>query len=59
VEGCLKGDADGNGILEIRDALVSLQAAAGVIPEEICPDADVSGDGKIGAEKAVYVLKNL
>jgi uncharacterized repeat protein (TIGR01451 family) len=59
VEGCLKGDADGNGILEIRDALISLQAAAGIVPEEICPDADANGDGKIGAEEAVYILNNL
>jgi hypothetical protein len=39
--------------------VISLQAAAGIIPEAICPDADVSGDGKIGAEEAVYLLNNL
>jgi uncharacterized repeat protein (TIGR01451 family)/CSLREA domain-containing protein len=59
VAGCLAGDADGNGILEIRDALISLQTAAGMIPDAICADADVNGDGKVGSEEAVYLLNNL
>lgn len=56
VEGCLKGDTDGSGIIDLRDAVQALKAVAGVAAEELCADADANNDGKIGTQEAVYIL---
>jgi len=49
------GDADADGAVELRDALLILGMLAGN-GQEINPDADTDADGKVGIREAAYVL---
>ena len=53
----LWGDADSNGIVNLRDAILILQVANG---KDVAIDSnasDVTADGKINLQDAIYVLK--
>jgi len=54
----LPGDLDGNGALELGDAILALRVMAG-IRASVNIDADVNGDGQIGAAEAAYVLREI
>ena len=54
----LPGDIDYNGIIDLGDAIISLQVLTGADPlSPIYVEADVNGDGKIGIEEAIYILE--
>jgi len=56
------GDVDGNGKVELADAVLALKIMAGItIPPEqtVKLGADVNGDGKIGIAEVVYILTHL
>lgn len=58
----VKGDLNGDGLLELVDLLFALQVVAGMNSEDIRPDfvtsiADINNDGYIGTEEAVYVIQ--
>jgi len=55
-----KGDADGNGYVDLGDLILSLQVAAH-IQTSPSPDktGDVDGDGRIGLKEAMYVLQQI
>ncbi|MDM8523053.1 cadherin domain-containing protein [Desulfococcaceae bacterium HSG8] len=55
----IPGDTDGNGKIELNDAMLVLKVLAGNSFSLVYPDADVNGDGKIGVEELVYILKIL
>ncbi len=55
----IAGDADGDLPVGLRDAALVLQVLAGMETSDINPDADVNGDGKIGTEEAVYILRRI
>jgi len=55
----IAGDADGDLSLSLRDAVPVLQVLAGMETADISPDADVNGNGRIGTEEAVYILKEI
>lgn len=56
--GVMPGDADGNGVVELKDTIVILQVMSGAdVGVDISSDTD--GDGKIGLAEAVYTLKKL
>jgi hypothetical protein len=53
-----KGDIDGDGNVDLADAILALQVVVGSEPElpvRAHKDADVNGDGRIGLEEAIYV----
>ncbi|QTA79721.1 Sulfatase-modifying factor enzyme domain-containing protein [Desulfonema limicola] len=52
------GDVDGIGGVDLKDAVMALQVAAGMNPAGVQQDADVN-DSRIGLEEAVYVLRDL
>ncbi len=56
--GAMSGDADGNGVVELRDTIAILQVLSGV---DVSVDnaADTSGDDQIGLAEAVYTLQKL
>jgi hypothetical protein len=54
----IEGDADGSGDIDLKDAVLELQAAASA-DAPVYSSADISGDGKIGIEEAVYVLRKI
>jgi len=53
----LKGDLNGNGELDLADAILAMEAAAGYRPEGIHAGRDVSGDGRIGMAEGIYILQ--
>lgn len=54
----LKGDVNGDGIVDLKDAVLALQIMTGITPDsDIQLNADVNGDGKIGMAEVVYILQ--
>ena len=58
----IPGDLDGDGSVDLRDAILSLQTVTGDEVEDLLPDfpssgADVDGDGKVSLTEAVYILQ--
>ena len=54
------GDINGNGTLELNDALIALLVTAGYEPvSAIYSAADVDQDGVIGLTEALFVMRNL
>jgi cyclophilin family peptidyl-prolyl cis-trans isomerase len=52
------GDIDGDGNVDLVDAILALKALTAVNPFSSIPEtADVNGDGKIGFEEAMYTLQ--
>ena len=50
-------DFNGDGNVDIVDAILCLQVLGGLVPNNINPAADVDGDGKIGMAEAICILQ--
>lgn len=57
----LRGDADGSGIVDVRDALLILQAEIGYVPVSVlyAQNADVNGDGRVNVIDATLILQQV
>lgn len=60
----LKGDVNGDGKVDLADAVLAIQVAAGMTPAGIRTDytisgADVNGDGMVGPAEMLYILQYL
>jgi len=55
----LKGNIDGDGSTDLKDAILALQAATGKISQPLNLQADVNADGRIGMPEAVYIMREL
>lgn len=56
----LKGDVNGDGNVDLVDAILALQVMAGIEPSAtVYKEADVNGDGKIGIEEVIYVFQKV
>jgi hypothetical protein len=54
------GDVNGDGSVDLADAVLALQIAVGLEPSgDVRLDADVNGDGEIGLEEVVYVIQSI
>lgn len=53
----ITGDADGDGLIGLRDAVMVLRILSGMAVEDVNPDADVNADGKIGIPEAAHILR--
>ena len=53
----VKGDVNGDGKVDISDAILCLQVLSGMLPGNINPAADVNADGKIGMAEAIYAMQ--
>ncbi len=56
---CLKGDVDGNGVINSRDALIALQISAQLIvpnAQQLCA-GDINEDGSVMANDAIRILR--
>jgi uncharacterized protein RhaS with RHS repeats len=59
IGGLLAGDVYTDGILNLKDAVTALQAAAGMLPDGITLGGDADGNRKIDTVEAVYVLQDV
>ena len=54
----LKGDINGNGTIDLTDAVVAMQILSRVTPAQpINKNADIDGDGKIGLPEVIFILQ--
>ena len=54
------GDFDGDGDVDLTDAILALQVIAGMKPSStVNKEADVNDDDKIGIEEVIYVLQKV
>ena len=55
-----KGDVNGDGNVDLADAILALQVMAGIEPSAtVYQEADVNGDNKIGMEEVVYIIQKV
>ena len=52
----MKGDVNGDGIIDLADLILSVQLLAGMSPSDVNKGADVNADGRIGLAEAVFIL---
>jgi subtilisin family serine protease len=58
VKTVLKGDVNGDSIIDLADAILCLKMMSGkASASEIYTEADVNGDGKIGLAEVLYILQ--
>ena len=60
----LKGDIDGNGVVNLADAILAVKVIGGQTPDGIrdnyaASGADVNGDGQVGLHEALYILQRI
>lgn len=53
------GDVNGDGAVDLRDAIQALQILAKASGVDGDKAADISGDGAIGAQEVIYVLQKV
>ncbi|RLB10301.1 MAG: hypothetical protein DRG39_06560 [Deltaproteobacteria bacterium] len=55
-----KGDLNEDGKIELKDAIIALKVAAGLlVNQKIYLEAEPTGDGKIGLDDAIFILRKL
>ena len=52
----MKGDVNGDGIIDLADLVLSLQLLAGMSPSDVHGGGDVNADGQIGFVDAIFIL---
>lgn len=57
----LKGDIDGNAVVDIRDAILALRVLSGKVPGGISVyrEAGVDSDGRVGLGETIFILQRI
>ncbi|GAB6162858.1 hypothetical protein JCM12298_20180 [Desulfothermus naphthae] len=56
----IKGDLNADGKLDLTDAIIALKVTAGLsVTQDIHLDAEPTGDGRIGPDDAIFILRKL
>ena len=55
--GELKGDINGDGAVDLTDAVIALQVITRMSPQSVNKQADINSDGKIGLEEVICILQ--
>ena len=56
----ITGDMNDSGTVDLQDVIMALQVLCGdTPPSPIYPEAEANGDGRIGLQEVLYVLKKL
>jgi len=58
-ETCIPGDVNGDGKVDLNDAMLVLRILDGIPVGNINLNADVNGDGRIGVEELGYILQKV
>ena len=54
-----RGDINGDGSVDLADAIVALKGLVGISSGDTYPNRDVNGDGKIGLQEVIYILQKV
>ncbi len=56
----IRGNVDGNSLVDLGDAILALQLTVGMRPlSDVFKEADVNGDDRIGLHEAIYILSGV
>ncbi len=56
----VKGDLNEDGKVDLKDAIIALKITAGLlVNQKIYPAEEPTGDGKIGFDDAIFILRKL
>ena len=53
------GDVNGDGVVDLKDVISTLQVMIGQTVDSIVKEADADGDGRIGVAEAIMILRRL
>jgi hypothetical protein len=53
------GDLNGDGTIDLQDAILALQILSSAPLTQIYKEADINGDGTIGIPEAIYILQKV
>ncbi|MCP4112034.1 MAG: hypothetical protein GY749_41990 [Desulfobacteraceae bacterium] len=53
------GDVNGDRIVDMSDAVLALKLIAGISEDNIYAEADGNGDGKIGIQEVLFILRKM
>ncbi|MCP4352372.1 MAG: PEP-CTERM sorting domain-containing protein [Desulfobacterales bacterium] len=53
------GDVNGDKIVDLSDVVLALKLSAGVSENNIYAEADANGDGKIGIQEVIFILRKM
>ncbi len=56
---CLKGDMNGDDVVDLHDAVLVLQLLTGMQSDAVGTCADVNGDGRVGMEELIDVMRKI
>lgn len=51
------GDIDGDGAIDLRDAILALGILTSLLAAEMAPEADADGDGRPGLPEVIHILR--
>jgi len=55
----LSGDVVADGVIDLKDLIVTLQLVGAIAPEGAGYRSDVNGDHRVGVEEALYILEKV
>jgi len=56
----VRGDVNGDGNVNLKDVILTLQVISGINPSQnVYQAADVNGDGKIGLSEAIFIMQRI
>jgi hypothetical protein len=53
------GDVNGDGMIDLVDAVIALQILSNIIPPEAFSEADVNDDDVIGLPEVMFILQKV
>ena len=55
-----KGDLNADGKIDLKDAIIALKGTVGLpVNQKIYPEAEPTGDGKIGLDDVIFILRKM
>jgi hypothetical protein len=55
----ISGDVNGDGVVNLADAIVALKMMVRITAGAVHANADISGDNKIGLQEVIYILQKI
>ncbi len=53
------GDVNGDGVIDLEDAVIALQILSNIIPPDVYTEADVNNDNVIGVPEVIFIMQKI